>query len=114
MELQSELFGEAFEHWMALELRAYLSYFEKDESLQFWRTHTGDEVDFVIGDTAIEVKSSLKVSKRDIKGLKKIKEEKTWKNLLLVSQDLKKMNYEGIHCLHWKEFLENLWSEVYF
>ena len=114
MERNSDIFGEAFEHWIALELRAYISYFEKDEVLHFWRTHSGHEVDFIIGDTVVEVKASSKISQRDTKGLKKIKEEKKWKNLLLVSQDSKKMNYENIQCLHWKEFLENLWSGKYF
>lgn len=44
----SDTFGKAFEHWIAMELRRYLSYRRIKSSLTFWRTYTGLEVDFVI------------------------------------------------------------------
>ena len=58
------------------ELKAYLSYFRKDRLLQYWQSRYGHEVDFVIEDhTAIEVKSSKRISKADTKTLKMLAEE---------------------------------------
>jgi predicted AAA+ superfamily ATPase len=78
----SELFGTALEHLVFLELRAYLDYRRMDHELTFWRTHSGFEVDFIVGDaTAIEVKASRRVTPRDLRGLTALSEErrlKTW------------------------------------
>ena len=70
------------------------------------------EVDFIIGDqTAIEVKSGRKVTKYDYKGLIAIKEEKRWKNLIIVSQDPVETHFKnGIKCMHWEKFLTRLWK----
>ena len=62
---QSSDFGKAFEHFIAMEIRANLSYQRKKEGLYFWRTYQGKEVDFIIGDhTAIEVKASHSINDR--------------------------------------------------
>ena len=64
-------FGRAFEHFMIEEMRAFLSYREKNSHLSFWRTSTGMEVDLIVGDMdlAIEFKASTRVDERDTKGL---------------------------------------------
>jgi predicted AAA+ superfamily ATPase len=55
----SELYGAALEHQVFLELRAYLDYRRLDRELTFWRTHSGHEVDFVVGnDIGVEVTAS--------------------------------------------------------
>jgi predicted AAA+ superfamily ATPase len=64
-------YGDAFESFIFHELSSYLDYHNKKESLNFWRTSTGVEVDFIIGEKiAIEVKASQSVDSRDLKGLK--------------------------------------------
>ena len=105
-------YGKAFEQFIALELRAYKSYFGKTDQIYFWRTSDQIEVDFIIGDhTAIEVKASKKVSTRDHKGLLKLKEEKIIKNFLLVSLDPIPMRFEtGIEHIHIDEFQKRLWE----
>lgn len=107
-----EPFGRAFEHFIAQELRAYLSYSKRREELTFWRTKHQKEVDFLIGDDiAIEVKSAKKVSDRDHAGLKALSEEKSWKKLIVVSLDQQAMSFDsGIAHLYWEDFLETLWS----
>ena len=73
---QTDLFGQAFEHFIAMELRAYISYFRKKLPLCFWRTSDGHEVDFIVGDkAAIEVKSAKKISSKQLKGLRYLMEE---------------------------------------
>ena len=112
---RSDLFGISFEHFVACELRAFLSYRTVRQPLQFWRTHTGAEVDFVIGeDVAIEVKSSEKVTNRDHKGLLALAEQGNWRHLLLVSRDpIEATHPSGIRHVHWEVFLSRLWNREY-
>jgi predicted AAA+ superfamily ATPase len=46
---RGEAFGRAFEHFILMELTAYNSYHEIDYEINFWRTKSGLEVDFVLG-----------------------------------------------------------------
>ncbi|MCP4760953.1 MAG: ATP-binding protein, partial [archaeon] len=43
----SELFGKAFEHFIILEMRAYLSYSRKDVKMCYWRSTSKFEVDLI-------------------------------------------------------------------
>ncbi len=112
LPLKGEIFGRAFEHFIAQEIRAYLYYSRHRESLTFWRTNHQQEVDFIIGDSiAIEVKSSKRVSDRDHSGLNAIGEEKTWKRRIVVSLDSLGMRFDsGIEHLFWQDFLQQLWN----
>ena len=116
LEPNSDLFGRAFEQFIACELRAYLSYKKIYSSLKYWRSKSGYEVDFVIADKiAIEVKSSKRISKRDHKGLLAIAEEKKWKQMIIVSQDPVTAKFKnGIQHLHWESFLTKLWQDLFF
>ncbi|OGT47178.1 MAG: ATPase [Gammaproteobacteria bacterium RIFCSPHIGHO2_12_FULL_41_15] len=108
---QTDLFGQAFEHFIAMELRAYISYSRKKQPLYFWRTSEGHEVDFIIGDhIAIEVKSAKKISARHLKGLKSLMEEKKMQQYYLISQDPIALKKEGIYILPWEDFIKRLWD----
>jgi predicted AAA+ superfamily ATPase len=112
LERASDLYGRAFEHWIALELRAYLSYRRIKQTLSFWRTYQGCEVDFLIGHAcAIEVKSTQRVSTNDLKGLKALSEEGVFKKFYLVSHDPIGQVVEAITCLPWQQFIEKLWAD---
>jgi predicted AAA+ superfamily ATPase len=108
-----DLVGQAFEHFIGQELRAYLSYHQRRETLCFWRAKSQHEVDFIIGDeTAIEVKAARKVSPRDHHGLKALAEEKPWRRMLVVSMDPQTMVHaNGIEHLFWEDFLDQLWRD---
>ena len=111
----SDFYGRSFEHFIASEIRAYLSYFRKDDTLCYWQSRYGQEVDFIIGDhTALEVKASQKASKRDIKSLRTLKGYTRFKKLLLISQDEREARFDGIQTRHWKSFLTDLWSHKIF
>ena len=107
----SDFYGRSFEHFIASEIKAYLSYFRKDDPLQYWQSRYGHEVDFIVGDhTAIEVKSSKRISKADLKALKMLVEEKSFKNFFVVSRDEVSAKFGKINCLHWETFLKKLWN----
>lgn len=115
IDRNSNLYGISFEQFIGMELRAWLSYGRVKESLSFWRSLQGHEVDFLVGDhTAIEVKSASRVTSSDLKGLKVLQEEGVFKNFFLVSQDRIQAKRDGVVMLHWKDFLERLWSDQLF
>lgn len=110
--VQSDLYGNAFEHFIALELRAYLSYRRKHLPLSYWQAHNGQEVDFIIGDDiAIEVNATTHVQDKHLKGIKALEEEKICKKYFLVSQDNLKRRVNNIEIIPWQVFLERLWAD---
>jgi len=111
---QSDLYGQAFEHFIAMELRAYISYKRKHLTLSYWSTRNGYEVDFIVGDEiAIEVKATNSVSYKHLKGLKMLKEEDICKRYFLISFDKINKFTDGIEVVYWEDFLSNLWQENY-
>ena len=112
---QSDLFGSAFEHFIAMELKAYLNYRRKHEhELTFWQEKYGKEVDFIIGDElAIEVKTTNKVQEKHLKGLRFFMEEGCCKRYIVISQDKFEMSLNGIESLYWEVFLKRLWADEY-
>ena len=109
----SELFGRAFEHFMWMEIVAHSSYSELFYPITYWRTSSGFEVDFVLGDSeiSIEVKSTDSANTTHLKGLRRFKEEYTVRRSILVSLDPKPRKTEDqIEILPWQMFLEQLWS----
>jgi predicted AAA+ superfamily ATPase len=108
---KTDLFGQAFEHFIALELRAYLSYSRKKAPICFWRTLNGYEVDFIIeNEIAIEIKSTDKLSEKHFKGIKYLIEENKLKKYYVVSQDPIAAKYGEINVLPWEMFLKQLWD----
>jgi predicted AAA+ superfamily ATPase len=112
IEPGSELFGAALEHLVFLELRAWLDYRRHDEELTFWRSHSGFEVDFLVGGRlAIEVKATRRVSPRDTRGLRALAEEVPLENRLVVSMEPReRVTDEGVRVLPVDTFLRRLWD----
>lgn len=109
----SDLYGNSFEQFIGMELRAYLSYQRrKHTALSYWRSTHGHEVDYLIGDqVAVEVKATKNVSPRHLKGLVALKEEGVFKKYFLVCQDPVSRREAGIMILPWQRFLEKLWQD---
>ena len=107
-------FGVAFETWLLHELRSWMDYQDMRQSIQHWRSASGIEVDFLIGDeVAIKVNATTLVNNRDLKGLKAIRDEGLFKHLICVSQDRRPRTRDGIEILPYEVFLNNLWNGVY-
>jgi len=106
-------FGEAFETYLMHELVSYSDYIS-GEPLSYWRSTSGFEVDFIIGDhTAVEVKAKKNISANDLKSLRAFAEEKGLKRYLCVSLEPRKRNLEIVTVLPYRDFLEALWSREY-
>jgi predicted AAA+ superfamily ATPase len=106
-------FGEAFETYLMHELVSYRDYIS-GEPLSYWRSTSGFEVDFILGDhTAVEVKAKENVSAHDLKSLRAFAEEKKLKRYLCVSLGPRRQNLENVTILPLREFLEALWSHEY-
>jgi predicted AAA+ superfamily ATPase len=112
LDRNSDLYGRSFEHFIALELRAYLSYRRiLNAELCYWRTTHAEEVDFVVGtELALEVKAAARVNSRHLKGLSLLAEEAPFKHRILVSLDRMETRQNGVQCLHWTTFLDRLWA----
>jgi len=114
LDRNSNLYGKSFEQFIGMEIRAYLSYGRKKRTLAYWRSTHGYEVDFLIGtETAIEVKASQKVSGRDLRGLKVLREENIFKNYILVSQDPINTRDDNFQAIYWEKFLDDLWADKF-
>ena len=69
---KGEQFGRALEHFILMELLAYRAYRKLDYEVSFWRTKSGLEVDFILGQgaVAIEVKGTSRIDGADLRPLK--------------------------------------------
>ena len=111
--LGSELFGRAFEHYLWMEIMAHSSYSEMFYPIFYWRTSSGFEVDFILGDheIAVEAKATQYANTAHLKGLRRFKEEYQTKRCILISLDSKPRKTEDqIEIFPWRIFLEQLWS----
>ena len=109
----SELFGRAFEHFIWMEIIAHSSYSELFYPVSFWRTSSGIEVDFILGDheISIEVKSTTLANDSHLKGLRRFKEEYSMRRSILVSLDsTPRETIDQIEILPRKIFLAQLWE----
>ena len=106
-------FGVAFEHFLFMELHAYASYSGQHYPVSYWRTASGFEVDFVLGDgsVVIEVKSTDQPTSDHLRGLRALKEEMRVKRAILVSRAARaRKTSDGIEILPWHQFLRALWA----
>jgi predicted AAA+ superfamily ATPase len=106
-------FGNSFEHYILMELKAYQAYRNPELDIRYWRTSTGFEVDFVLDDmnVAIEVKGSQRVHSTHTRGLRALLEEHTVKRAVIVSLEKQQKKLDSsIEVMPWQVFLNTLWS----
>lgn len=106
-------FGKSFEQFVFMELKAYQTYRKPDLDLWFWRTASGYEVDFVVGDMAlaIEVKAGKRVHEGDLRGLSALGEERKVKRRMVVAlEPVPRVLDDGIEIWPWRRFLQALWD----
>lgn len=116
-KIGSSEFGKAFEHYILMELKTYQAYRNPDLSLTFWRTSTGREVDFILGDKelAIEIKSSARIHEGDSGALKALLEDGPVKKCCIVCLENQPRQLSmDIEALPWHMFIERLWNDEYF
>lgn len=111
-EERGELFGRALEHLVLMEILAHRSYRELGYGVHFWRTKSGLEVDFVLGDgeVAVEVKGTSRLDPSDLRSLRTFVGDNRPRRAILVSNERAPRLVEGIEVLPWREFLARLWG----
>lgn len=106
-------YGQAVETYLFHELKSYVDYVS-GETLAFWKSKSGFEVDFILGDhTAIELKASENVGPNDLKSLKALAEERKLKRYLCVSLETRRRQMGEVTILPIHEFVKALWDESY-
>lgn len=109
-------FGKAFEHYILMELKAYQAYRNPDWPISFWRTSTGREVDFVLGDKelAVEIKGAARVHEGDIGGLQALLEDGPVKKSFIVGLEKQPRRLtKDIEIIPWDLFVERLWQGAF-
>ncbi len=112
-KIGSPEFGKSFEHYILMELKAYQAYKNPDLEIKFWRTASGFEVDFLLGDglLAVEIKAGKRVHEGDLRGLRALKDEiRIKKSIVVCLEDTPRTLDGGIEVVPWKVFIEKLWS----
>lgn len=113
-------FGKSFELAVYSEILAYLNYRQSSKKVEYWRSTSKFEVDFLVYDrveeiVAIEVKSSMQPSKKDFKGLLALEEEhKLQKKIIVCQAEKPLLTEEGIEILPIFVFLKRLWQGDFF
>jgi predicted AAA+ superfamily ATPase len=95
-----------------MEVLAHRSYRERDYGVHFWRTKSGLEVDFVLGDAevAVEVKGTARADSSDLRSLRAFADDNRPRLSILVCNERAPRRVEGIDVLPWRDFLAQLWS----
>lgn len=113
--------GNAFEHFILMEIQAYIGINGLDYTVNYWRTKSKLEVDFILdrGNVAIEVKLSEDPSPKELNGLLAFCEDYKPKHALIVcnaksKRRIEKTNDIVFDILPWQAFLENMWAGKYF
>lgn len=109
----SELYGRALEQFILMELIAHSDYSRIRYPISYWRTASGLEVDFILGDaeTAVEVKSTQQAVSHHWRNLKALREEHAPRRTILVTLDPRpRVPEPGIEVLPLREFLARLWG----
>ena len=116
LEPQTSAFGDAFEHWVILDIKKHISYSRLDWELSYIRTKDDVEIDLVIDRPGqrkllIEIKSKERVSEEDSKALETLGNDLDPKaEKLLLSNDQLEQKFGSTVAIHWKAGLERIFK----
>jgi uncharacterized protein len=106
-------FGNAFEHFIFLEIYRLNDYHRKDWRFSYLRTKDGAEIDLIIdrpgsARALIEIKSTDHVDERDVATLNKFADDITPSAPYCISRDPRRKKIGKTLCLHWQEAFREL------
>jgi predicted AAA+ superfamily ATPase len=109
---RGEQFGKALEHFIFMELAAHASYTTLEYDIRYWRTKSGTEVDFILGqgDVAVEVKGSFRLEARDLRPIGEFSTDYKPRKAIVVCNESIPRKVGGIDIMPWRVFLEELWG----
>ncbi|NCC51486.1 MAG: ATP-binding protein [Spartobacteria bacterium] len=112
LDRPEELAGAALEGLIAQHLQAWIAYNHEESTLFFWRTKSGNEVDFVVygprAFLAIEIKNSRNVHRCDVRPLRTFKQDYEQAQTCLVYRGKERMLVDGVMCIPCEEFLAGI------
>ncbi|OGA26257.1 MAG: ATPase [Betaproteobacteria bacterium RIFCSPLOWO2_02_FULL_67_26] len=112
LDAPEEIGGVALETLLLQHLRATNDYGSLGYSMHYWRTATGDEVDFVLygerGMRAFEVKSSSRLREQDFRGLHRLREDYPAVRGYLLYRGTRRWHERGVEVLPLKDALPSL------
>jgi predicted AAA+ superfamily ATPase len=115
LDRPDEIAGAALEGLVAQHLRAWIDYRGGGATLHYWRTKSGNEVDFVVygrqGIWAIEVKNARRVQRSDLRGLRAFVEDYPSAKPGLLYRGRERLRIDGVPCVPVEEFLSALHPE---
>ena len=109
---RGEPFGRALEHFVLMEILAHRSYRDLGHGVHFWRTKSGLEVDFVLGEAevAVEVKGTSRLDPSDFRSLRAFMADNRPRRAVVVCNEPVPRVSDGVEVLPWREFLARLWG----
>lgn len=114
IEAGSEVFGKAFENWVAHEIRCYNHYRDKLHDLSYWLSENDEEVDFLVGNfvCGIEAKGVSRVRDEHFKGLRALAREhpEVGPRILVIYEGEAQRKEDGIRVLNHRDFISELWA----
>jgi predicted AAA+ superfamily ATPase len=112
LEERGEFFGRALEHLIIMELTAHASYRDLNYEIQYWRTKSGLEVNFVLGrgEVAVEVKGASRLDSADLRPLAAFVDEYSPRKAIAVCQEKEERVVGRIRVMPWRSFLAALWA----
>jgi predicted AAA+ superfamily ATPase len=112
LDRPEEIGGATLEGLVAQHLLAWIDQRSPDVGLSYWRTRSGNEVDFVLYGKntfrAIEVKNAATVHSADLRGLKTFGEDYPQAERVLVYRGKERLLVDGIRVVPCREFLLEL------
>lgn len=112
LDTPEQMAGAALEGLVAQHLRAFSAYSSNQQTLYFWRTKSGVEVDFIFYGGkifwALEVKNTKAIRPQDLNGLLAFKEDYPEAELFLIYRGTERLKIKGVLCIPCEEFLKNL------
>lgn len=113
----TSLYGDLFEQWIVLEVIRWSRYSSRNIQLFYYLPHGGKEIDLVISRPGkkiilVEIKSTEFVDYRHIEALNSSGAhfENAIKKFVSNDPIAKKLN--DVDCVHWKDFLQDLYGSI--
>ncbi|MFN8369111.1 MAG: AAA family ATPase [Bacteriovoracaceae bacterium] len=108
-------FGHYFEHYIIAEIFRLNTYSGKDFKLSYYATNAG-EIDLILSKgmkkIIVEIKSEKKIDPTEVKNFKRMAEPFKNSPLYYVSQDPIKSTIEGVFCLHFRDFFQEIFYHL--
>lgn len=116
LEPRTSAFGEAFEHWVILEIQRMNEYTNADYRMSYLQTKENAEIDLILDRPKatvilIEIKSTEKVDEIEVRKFERLSSSFKNSKRYYLSRDPNRQQIGSVLCMDWKKGLEELFSD---